>query len=108
MPMPTPPAGVPHLVDRSRSSACMEDLLDRDLRSRSRRSSMQADERLRSTRWGTPAGGVGIGIVYFVAFTVAGHVGYAVFGLALMTAVSGAAVLAARRSETMRGLLDHQ
>jgi hypothetical protein len=68
---------------------------------------MQTHERHR-IRWVTPAVGVGIGLVYFVAFAMAGQLGYAVYGFVLMALVSAGVLLAARWSETMRGLLDRQ
>jgi hypothetical protein len=60
------------------------------------------------TFWVTPAFGVLMGIVYFVAAAVSGHpvLGLALFGL--MVVFSAAVVLASRRSETVRGLLDRR
>jgi Na+/H+ antiporter NhaD/arsenite permease-like protein len=49
-----------------------------------------------------------MGVVYLVALSVAGHVLGGVLALAIMLAFSGALLLARRRSETVRGLLDHR
>jgi hypothetical protein len=56
----------------------------------------------------TPIFGVLTGVVYLIAFSIGGHPLDGVLGLAVMVAFSGAVVLARRRSETVRGLLDHR
>ncbi len=56
----------------------------------------------------TPILGAVIGVVYLVALSVAGHVLDGVLALAIMLAFSGVLLLARRRSETVRGLLDHR
>ena len=61
-----------------------------------------------ATRWITPAVGVLIGVAYLAAGWAAGNLTFGLTGLAIMIAVSAALVLAARRSETVRGLLDHR
>ncbi len=58
--------------------------------------------------WATPAVAVLAGIAYLVAATVSGHpgLGAALFGI--MLAFAAVIVLASRRSETVRGLLDRR
>lgn len=56
--------------------------------------------------WMTPAVGVIAGLAYFLAAWLSGHPGLGVTLLAIMLAFSAAMVLASRRSETVRGLLD--
>lgn len=68
----------------------------------------QTDTRPDTTRWVTPAVGVLIGLAYLVAGWVAGNLTFGLVGLAIMLALSAGLVLAARRSETVRGLLDHR
>ncbi|MGE3285539.1 MAG: hypothetical protein AB7J32_05470 [Pseudonocardia sp.] len=60
------------------------------------------------TRWATPAVGVLIGLAYLAAGWAAGDLTFGLTGLAIMLALSVGLVLAARRSETVRGLLDHR
>jgi hypothetical protein len=60
------------------------------------------------TYWVTPAVGVTIGLLYLVGFSVGGKPGYGLAALAVMVAFSAAIALAGRRSETVRGLLDHR
>ena len=56
----------------------------------------------------TPIFGVLMGVVYLVALSVAGQPVYGVLALAVMVVFSGALLLARRRSETVKGLLDHK
>jgi hypothetical protein len=56
----------------------------------------------------TPIFGAAMGVVYLIALSAAGHVLDGVLALAIMLAFSGALLLARRRSETVRGLLDHR
>jgi hypothetical protein len=56
----------------------------------------------------TPIFGAAMGVVYLVAFLVAGDPLDGVLGFAVMIAFSAALLLARRRSETVRGLLDHR
>ncbi len=49
-----------------------------------------------------------MGLVYLVALSVAGHPIDGVLALAVMVAFSAALLFARRRSETVRGLLDHR
>ena len=49
-----------------------------------------------------------MGVVYLVALSVAGNPVYGVLAFAVMVAFSAALLLARRRSETVRGLLDHR
>ncbi|MDQ6688426.1 MAG: hypothetical protein M3Z50_12605 [Actinomycetota bacterium] len=58
--------------------------------------------------WWTPILSVLIGLTYLVAFWIGGKPREGLFGLALMVAVGVALALAGRRSETVRGLLDHR
>ena len=58
--------------------------------------------------WVTPATGVAIGLVYLIAFSIGGQPGNGLIGLGIMVAFSAAIVLLARRSETVRGILDHR
>jgi hypothetical protein len=58
--------------------------------------------------WATVALGTVIGIVYLIGFAAGGKPLLGVGALAVMVAFSGALVLAGRRSETVRGLLDHR
>jgi len=56
----------------------------------------------------TPIFGVLMGLVYLVALSVAGQPVWGVLALAIMVVFSGALLLARRRSETVKGLLDHK
>lgn len=69
---------------------------------------MQITSRTNRSYWATVALGVTIGIVYLIGFAVGGKPLLGVGALAIMVAFSGALVLAGRRSETVRGLLDHR
>ena len=60
------------------------------------------------TYWVTPALGVAIGLVYLIGFSVGGKPGYGLIALGIMVAFSAAIAVAGRRSETVRGLLDHR
>ena len=56
----------------------------------------------------TPIFAAAMGVVYLVALSIAGDPVYGVLALAVMVAFSGALLLARRRSETVKGLLDHR
>jgi len=56
----------------------------------------------------TPIFGAAMGVVYLVALSVAGELVWGVLALAIMVAFSGALLLARRRSETVKGLLDRR
>ena len=56
----------------------------------------------------TPIFGVLMGLVYLVALSVAGQPVWGVLALAILVVFSGALLLARRRSETVKGLLDHK
>ena len=58
--------------------------------------------------WATVAVGVGIGVIYLIGFAAGGKPLLGVGALGIMVAFSGALILAGRRSETVRGLLDHR
>lgn len=60
------------------------------------------------TRWATPVIGVAIGLAYLVAGWLAGDLAFGLVGLGIMVVVSAGLVLVARRSETVRGLLDRR
>ena len=62
----------------------------------------------RRTRWAIPATAAALGLAYLVAGLLGGSPGFGVFGLVLMLAVAAAFVLAARRSETVAGLIDRR
>jgi len=49
-----------------------------------------------------------MGVVYLVALSIAGQPVWGVLALAIMVAFSGALLLARRRSETVKGLLDRR
>ena|SRR5215212_10782738 len=59
-------------------------------------------------RWATPAFGLFSGVVMLVASWLGGHPGVGVAMLAIMAVFSVGIVLAARRSETVKGLLDRR
>lgn len=69
---------------------------------------MQTTSRTSRKYLATPIAGVLGGVVYLVAFSVAGQPLFGVLALALMAAFSLVLVLARRRSETVRGLMDHR
>ena len=69
---------------------------------------MQITSRTNRYYWATLALGVTIGLVYLIGFAAGGKPLLGVGALAIMVAFSGALVLAGRRSETVRGLLDHR
>jgi hypothetical protein len=60
------------------------------------------------TYWVTPAVGVTAGLIYLIGFSVGGKPGYGLVALGVMVAFGAAIALAGRRSETVRGLLDHR
>jgi hypothetical protein len=58
--------------------------------------------------WATPILGLVIGIVYFVGFSLGSRPLDGTIALAIMVVFSVIIALVGRRSETVRGLLDHQ
>ncbi len=58
--------------------------------------------------WVTPAVGGACGLIYLIAFWLGGHPGYGLLALGVMVAFSVGIALVGRRSETVRGLLDHR
>ena len=56
----------------------------------------------------TPIFGVLMGVVYLVALSIAGNPVSGVLAFGVMVAFSGGLLLARRRSETVRGLLDRR
>ena len=69
---------------------------------------MQTTSRTSRKYLATPIFGVLMGLVYLVAFWAGGSLAYGVFGLVVMVAFSLLLLVARRRSETVRGLLDHR
>jgi len=69
---------------------------------------MQTTSRNNRQYWGTLALGAGIGVVYLVGFVIGGKPLDGVVSLAIMVGFTGGVALIARRSETVRGLLDHR
>ena len=69
---------------------------------------MQTTTRTSRKYLATPIFGVLIGVVYLVALSVAGNPVDGVLAFGVMVAFSAALLLARRRSETVRGLLDHR
>jgi hypothetical protein len=61
-----------------------------------------------SVRWVVPLTAVAIGIAYFVAGLLGGNLVFGVAGLLLMLATALVFVVAARRSETVAGLMDRK
>lgn len=49
-----------------------------------------------------------IGLVYLIGFSIGGKPGEGLFGPAVLVAMAVALALLGRRSETVRGLLDHR
>jgi hypothetical protein len=58
--------------------------------------------------WATPVLGVTIGIIYLIGFAIGGKPLDGAIGLAVMVVFTAALMLVGRRSETVRGLLDHR
>lgn len=69
---------------------------------------MSKNSRARLVFWATPAVSVLAGVVYLVAAWHSGHRALGFGLLAIMVAFGAAIVLASRRSETVRGLLDRR
>ena len=69
---------------------------------------MQTMSRPNRQYWGTLALGAGIGVVYLIGFVIGGKPLDGVVALAIMLGFSGALYVIARRSETVRGLLDRR
>jgi hypothetical protein len=69
---------------------------------------MQITTRTNRSYWAAVALGLGIGIVYLIGFAAGGKPLLGLGALGIMVAFTGALVLAGRRSETVRGLLDHR
>ena len=65
---------------------------------------MSPDRNLR--RWAVPSVGLTIGVAYLIAAWVSGNPVLGLEMLAIMLLFTGGTVLAARRSETVKGLLD--
>jgi hypothetical protein len=69
---------------------------------------MQITTKSSRVYWVTPAVGVACGLIYLIAFSLGGHPGYGLIALGVMVAFSAGIALLGRRSETVRGLLDHR
>jgi hypothetical protein len=65
-------------------------------------------QRKRSARWAVPAVALTAGIGYLIAGIVGGDLGFGIFGLVLMVGATVAALVLARYSETVAGLLDRR
>lgn len=66
------------------------------------------DTQAKLQRWYVPTVATLIGVAYLIAGILGDDLRFGVTGLALMLATAGAVVLAGRRSETVKGLLDRQ
>ena len=69
---------------------------------------MQTTSRRSRKFLATPIFSVAMGMVYLIALSVAGDPAYGLLALGIMVVFSGALLLARRRSETVKGLLDHK
>lgn len=69
---------------------------------------MQITSRTNFSYWATVAVGVGIGVIYLAGFAAGGKPLLGLGALGIMVAFTGALILAGRRSETVRGLLNHR
>ena len=69
---------------------------------------MQITTKTSRAYWVTPATRVVIGLIYLIAFSLGGQPGNGLIGLGIMVAFSAAIALLGRRSETVRGILDHR
>jgi hypothetical protein len=69
---------------------------------------MQITTKTSRAYWITPATGVAVGLIYLIAFSVGGQPGTGLIGLGVMVAFSAAVAVLGRRSETVRGILDHR
>jgi hypothetical protein len=68
---------------------------------------MSTTTRKRWLFWATPTLSLAIGVGYFAAASAGGHPRQGVFMFAVMVVTAAGSVLFARRSETVRGLMDH-
>jgi hypothetical protein len=69
---------------------------------------MQITSKANRYSWITVATGTAIGLVYLIGFAAGGKPLLGLGALAVMVVFTGALVLIGRRSETVRGLLDHR
>ena len=69
---------------------------------------MQTTTKTNRRYWSTPAVGVAGGLIYLIAFSLGGKPGYGLIALGVMVVFSAVIALGGRRSETVRGLLDHR
>jgi hypothetical protein len=69
---------------------------------------MQITSRTNRSYWATVAVGTAIGVIYLAGFAAGGKLLLGLGALGIMVAFTGALMLAGRRSETVRGLLDHR
>jgi hypothetical protein len=69
---------------------------------------MQITSRTNRSYWATVAVGTAIGVIYLAGFAAGGKPLLGLGALGIMVAFTGALMLAGRRSETVRGLLDHR
>ena len=66
------------------------------------------DTKANLQRWYVPTVATLIGVAYLIAGILGDDLRFGITGLVLMLATAGAVVLAGRRSETVKGLLDRQ
>ena len=69
---------------------------------------MSGNAKARLVNWSVPVFAVVAGVGYLVSAAVGGHPGLGVVMLLIMVLVAAGAVLGARRSETVAGLLDRR
>jgi hypothetical protein len=69
---------------------------------------MQITSRTNRSYWATVAVGTAIGVIYLAGFAAGGEPLLGLGALGIMVAFTGALMLAGRRSETVRGLLNHR
>jgi uncharacterized membrane protein len=69
---------------------------------------MQTTTKASRVYWATPAIGAAVGLIYLIAFTIGGQPVAGLIGLGIMVAFSAGIALLGRRSETVRGILDHR
>jgi hypothetical protein len=69
---------------------------------------MSSNDKTNRMFWVTPICGLAAGVVFQVSAWLGGHPGLGIVLFAIMAVFTAVLVLAGRRSETVRGLLDHR